>query len=100
MFGIYSGDKSTPRFLGRAFNYIKKYFNPGSLEPNLSFDAATGNIIGAGIKISFSEPSPAQAAIGVQSVDTLLYKANDELEKSGLLFVLCLIVLMLLCRIS
>jgi hypothetical protein len=70
-------------FLGKASNYIKKYFNPGSLEPNLSFNEATGSVTGAGIKISFSEPSPDHAATGVQSIDTLLYKANEELESTG-----------------
>ncbi len=70
-------------FLGKASNYIKKYFNPGSLEPNLSFNEATGSVTGAGIKISFSEPSSDHAATGVQSIDTLLYKANEELESSG-----------------
>ncbi|MEZ4599878.1 MAG: hypothetical protein R2940_08820 [Syntrophotaleaceae bacterium] len=70
-------------FLGKASNYIKKYFNPGSLEPNLSFNDATGSITGAGIKISFAEPTPDHAATGVQSIDTLLYKANEELDSSG-----------------
>jgi len=70
-------------FLGRASNYIKKYFSPKSIEPNVSFGEATGSITGAGIKISFIEPSPAQAALGVRSIDTLLHKANAELEKSG-----------------
>jgi hypothetical protein len=70
-------------FLGIASNYIRKYFNPQSLEPNVLFDAATGALKGAGIKISFQEPSTEHAAAGVQSIDTLLYKANAELEHSG-----------------
>ena len=70
-------------FLGRASNYIKRYFNPESMEPNFSFDEATGTVSGAGIKISFAEPSLAQADAGVQSVDSLLHKANAELEATG-----------------
>lgn len=70
-------------FLGRASDYIKKYFNPESLEPNVSFGESTGSLTGIGIKISFAEPSQAYAAIGVQSIDTLLHKANMELEQSG-----------------
>ncbi len=70
-------------FLGRASNYVRKYFNPASLEPNVSFDDASGSVTGAGMKITFLEPSPDHAAIGVQSIDTLLFKANSELEHSG-----------------
>jgi hypothetical protein len=70
-------------FLGRASNYIKKYFSPKSIEPNVSFNEATGSVSGAGIKISFIEPSPEHASLGVRSIDTLLHKANAELEKSG-----------------
>jgi len=69
-------------FLGRASNYIKKYFNPQSLEPNVSFSEATGTVTGTGVKISFAEPSPDLAATGVQSIDALLYKANAELGHS------------------
>ena len=70
-------------FLGRASDYIKKYFIPKSIEPNISFSEATATVSGAGIKISFVEPSPEHAEMGVQSIDTLLYKANAELEYSG-----------------
>lgn len=70
-------------FLGRVTGYIGKYFNPQSLEPNFSFDKATGMVTGAGVKISFAEPSPAHSAAGVQSIDTLLHKANLELEHCG-----------------
>ncbi|MES9974456.1 MAG: hypothetical protein ABW094_09360 [Candidatus Thiodiazotropha sp.] len=70
-------------FLGRASNYIRKYFNPESLEPNISFDEASGLVKGAGLKITFLEPSPDHAAAGVQSIDTLLFKANSELKNSG-----------------
>ncbi len=70
-------------FLGGASQYIKKYFNPTSLEPTITFDAATGTVTGGGVKIAFSEPSREHAAAGVQSVDTLLHKANTELERTG-----------------
>lgn len=70
-------------FLGRASNYIRKYFNPNSLEPNVAFNEATGVVSGAGFKITFAEPSLAQAESGVQSIDSLLYKANAELEATG-----------------
>lgn len=70
-------------FLGRATNYIRKYFNPTSLEPNISFDNASGTVSGAGLKITYLEPSADRAAAGVQSIDSLLFKANSELEHSG-----------------
>jgi hypothetical protein len=70
-------------FLGKASNYIRKYFNPESLEPNVAFNDATGGVSGVGLKISFAEPSGQHADKGVQSIDTLLYKANEELEQSG-----------------
>jgi hypothetical protein len=69
--------------LGKVTNYIKKYFNPSSLEPNMAFDEATGGVTGAGVKISFAEPSTEHASTGVCSVDSLFFKANTELEKSG-----------------
>ncbi len=70
-------------FLSRASNYIRKYFSPHTLEPNMTFNEATGGLTGAGLKISFAEPSPDHAARGVQSVDSLLHKANEELRSSG-----------------
>lgn len=70
-------------FLGNALNYLKKYFNPDSVEPNLSFDNTTGALVGAGLNISFTEPSMEDAAAGVHSVDTLLHKANEDLKSSG-----------------
>jgi hypothetical protein len=70
-------------FLGKATNYIKKYFNPESLMPNASFDEASGNLTGVGLKITFAEPSDDQAKRGVRSIDTLLNKANAELRENG-----------------
>lgn len=69
--------------LGSAMKYLKKYTNPDSIEPNLSFDGAAGTVTGAGMKISFTEPSAKGADDGIQSVDTLLHKANNDLENSG-----------------
>lgn len=70
-------------FLGKATNYIKKYFNPESLMPNASFDDASGGLTGVGLKITFAEPSDEQSKVGVQSIDTLLSKADAELRNCG-----------------
>ena len=70
-------------FLGVASNYIKKYFNPTSMEPSLSIGEGSGMVTGVGVKITFNEPSFDLAKTGAQSIDTLLHKANKELEKSG-----------------
>ena len=75
-------DQTLKAILGKVKNYIHKYFNPESFEPNTTFSEQTGSITGIGVKIVFNEPSDTLAEHGVKSVDTLLFKANQELEKS------------------
>lgn len=70
-------------FLSRARQYIRQFFNIESFEPNLSFDKASGNLTGAGVKITFREPTGDQARRGVISVTSLLHKADLELKASG-----------------
>ncbi|MBF0498057.1 MAG: hypothetical protein HQK58_16020 [Deltaproteobacteria bacterium] len=69
--------------LAKVKGYIKKYFNPTSLEPNATFDYETG-MPGIGIKVSFNEPTGQHVLEGIKSVDTLLHKADQELVDSGL----------------
>ena len=68
--------------LGKVKNYISKYFNPQSFEPNTTFNEQTGVVSGIGLKIVFNEPDDNLLKVGVKSVDTLLYKSNRELEIS------------------
>jgi hypothetical protein len=76
-------DRPLRAILGKVKNYITKYFNPTSFEPNASFNEATGGLSGLGLKITFNEPTDGQTNLGIKSVDTLMYKANRELEASG-----------------
>ncbi|MCI5157794.1 MAG: hypothetical protein D3906_05010 [Candidatus Electrothrix sp. AUS1_2] len=69
--------------LGKVKNYIYKYFNPQSFEPTASFNEQTGGLTDVGLKVSFNEPTDKMAKEGVKSVDTLLYKSDQELKNSG-----------------
>ncbi len=70
-------------FIAKTRAYIKKFFNPDSFEPNVSFDENTGTVTGVGVKVSFREPDDHQARRGVLSVMDLLQKADTELNASG-----------------
>jgi len=80
--GLLPEDSQLKAILGTVRNYISKYFNPASFEPNVSFNEQTGGLTGFGVKVAFNEPADNLAKKGVKSVDTLLHKANDELEIS------------------
>lgn len=81
--GLLVVDDQLRVFLGKVKNYVKKYFNPETIEPKVEVDPYSGLPTGGGFKISFSEPNEVQAKAGIQSIDGILYKANKELEKSG-----------------
>jgi len=80
--GLLQEERPLKVVLGKVKNYISKYFNPQSFEPTVSFDEKTGTISSVGLKISFNEPTESMAKAGVMSVDTLLHKADKELEAS------------------
>lgn len=76
-------EKMLKVILGRVKNYIAKYFNPHSFEPNATFNDSTGGITNIGLKIVFNEPDDNLSKKGAKSVDTLLSKANLELKETG-----------------
>lgn len=63
--------------------YVRRLLPRPSVEPTVHIDAA-GNLAGFGMKIALSEPSEAERASGVQSVDALLGDANRALSDRGL----------------
>lgn len=81
--GLLQVDSTLASFMAKTRAYIKKFFNPESFEPNMSFDQYTGALTGVGVKVSFREPNENQAKRGVLSVSDLLLKANTELKASG-----------------
>jgi hypothetical protein len=70
-------------FFDRARQYIRNFFNLESFEPNIKFNEMTGLPEGAGVKISFREPSTDEAKLGAISVSELLRSADAEMSASG-----------------
>ncbi|CAK8724145.1 MAG: hypothetical protein CDV28_12229 [Candidatus Electronema aureum] len=64
--GLLQKGNTLRSILGKIKNYIYKYFNPQSFEPN----------------VSFNEQTDSMAKNGAKSVDALFHKANKELKKS------------------
>ncbi len=80
--GLLQEGSTLKSVLGKIKNYIYKYFNPQSFEPNVSFNEQTGGLSGAGLKITFNEPTDSMARNGAKSVDALFHKADKELKES------------------
>ena len=81
--GLLITKSSLATFFTRARQYIGNFFNLESFEPNVKFNESTGMPEGAGIKVSFREPTFEQAKRGVISVSELLQKADTEMDASG-----------------
>ena len=67
--------------LRAAREYVRKKFNPESIEAGLKVDPASGHpaIVG---KITFREPTPEGHRLGLVSVDALLKLANDAFAEA------------------
>lgn len=81
--GLLNQDSPLATFFTRARQYIRDFFNLESFEPNVKFNEMTGMPEGAGIKISFREPSADQAKLGAISVTDLLRNSDAEMNASG-----------------
>jgi hypothetical protein len=81
--GLLTPESPLAGFFTRARQYIGKFFNLESFEPNVQFNEMTGMPEGIGIKISFREPTADQAKRGAISVSELLQNADVELDASG-----------------
>ncbi|MDP8992466.1 MAG: hypothetical protein M3N31_05340 [Actinomycetota bacterium] len=66
--------------VGRVQEYVRRLFNPESIETGLKVDAA-GNPVGITAKITLREPSAAERAEGFVSVDELIGVCAGVLEE-------------------
>jgi hypothetical protein len=71
------------KYFTSARQYIVRFFNLQSFEPNVQFNQATGMPEGIGIKVTFNEPTPDQAKKGITSVSELLEDADVEMGEMG-----------------
>jgi hypothetical protein len=81
--GLLTTKSPLATFFSRARQYIGQFFNLESFEPNVKFNEITGTPEGAGVKISFREPTNEQAKRGVISVPELLQHADAEMNAAG-----------------
>jgi hypothetical protein len=81
--GLLTEGGSLASFFSRARQYIWRFFNLESFEPNVKFNEATGSPEGVGVKISFREPTLEQSKNGVLSVLELLQDADIEMKQMG-----------------
>lgn len=72
---------SLQAILKAAMDYVKSI---GSVEGEMAADPVTGVPVAIRARITFSEPSPDQAARGAVSVDAMLKHAADAFEAEGL----------------
>jgi hypothetical protein len=80
--GLLTGDMAKGRVVQRAMGYVKRYFNPKAVEGGLTLDPATGAPTGVTAKITFDEPTQAQAAAGSLYIDDLYRLADDALAEA------------------
>jgi hypothetical protein len=78
--GLLTTKSPLATFFTRARQYIWKFFNVESFEPNVKFNEATGTPEGVGVKISFREPTSDQAKLGIISVSELLQRADLQMQ--------------------
>jgi len=81
--GLLAGDMAKRRVVQRAMDYVKRYFNPNSVEGGVTLDPATGAPTGITTRITFDEPTPAQAAAGSLFIDDLYGLADAALADAG-----------------
>lgn len=81
--GLRQRHKNLQGLLLTAFEYVKRILRPTSVETGLQLDAATQVPSGVTAKITFAEPSLADAELGVASVDRLLALADEALNSAG-----------------
>lgn len=75
---------SLSRTLSYAIDYVKRLGRRVTgIEGGVNLDPATGMPTGITGKISLSEPTPAQARLGVVSIDEMLQVANSALGDTG-----------------
>lgn len=74
---------SLAKALRYAFDYVKQFTRPASLETELKLDPNTGLPIGLKGKISLREPGAAQAGRGIVSIDDLFSTANEALKEAN-----------------
>jgi len=80
--GLKPREHNLQALLTGAFGYVKRLLRPSAVEGGIKFDPASQLPTGVTGKIIFGEPSAAQAADGVASVDHLLELADRALHDS------------------
>jgi hypothetical protein len=80
--GLVKGKSDLRALVRRSFDYVKSFFRPpASVEYGLKLDPFTQHPTGFTRKITFAEPSAADAKAGAKSVDSLLLVANEALTE-------------------
>ena len=77
--GLIRGSRSLASVLTAAFDYVKRFFRPGSVEGSVQVDPATQLPTGFTGKISFSEPTAVARSMGIESIGDLFTFANQAL---------------------
>ena len=80
--GLVERGASLKAQVSRVRDYVRRYFNPASMQPTVEFGEHTGRVKGVGLLVTFMEPTPEMLKLGVQSVDALLDRLDVAFSDS------------------